>query len=231
MTFFMSRHYENLTRLYLRLKGFVVTNLIVHSEEQGAILTELDIIGFRMPFHTQDDRQVVIKDELECSSKMIEVIIADVKGTGNLKSVKFNNGLRKNEEAIHKIIGWLGCYENIVPELVKKFRDCFNLHKWNELNGFAHFSEKLNVGLFNFKFTFFCPNIEPWNGKGFKYIAGDEMMNFIWECLNTNNKIETCSRIYDFTGWNELESIIRFFKDADTKLDLEDFNNEFLKTA
>ena len=28
----MDKHYENLTKLYLRLNGFVVSNLILHSE-------------------------------------------------------------------------------------------------------------------------------------------------------------------------------------------------------
>ena len=63
----LDTHYENLSNLYLRLKGYVVTNLIIHSKTQGNLKSELDILGIRMPFHLQENRKVNVSDYLESS--------------------------------------------------------------------------------------------------------------------------------------------------------------------
>mgnify|MGYP003673604525 CR=1 FL=1 len=223
----MNKHYEYLTKLYLRLKGYVVSNLIIHSNEQGNSASEIDVIGVRMPFHLQEDRQVEVVDNLECSPDRIEILIADVKNTKNLDLVKFNKGLRNREDSIKKLIGWLGCYDIIEDELVKKFSAHLNLHADNQINGFSQFQDNLKVGFFNFKFTFFCPSLDLWNGKGFKYINGTQMIDFIWECLNEERIIETCSRRYNFEGWNEFENYIKFFKESKVKVSLNDFEKEF----
>lgn len=47
----MGNGYESLTKLYLRLKGYVVTNLILHPEIDGKSKPELDIVAMRMPHH------------------------------------------------------------------------------------------------------------------------------------------------------------------------------------
>lgn len=223
----MDKHYEYLTQLYLRLKGYVVSNLIIHSDEQGNSASEIDVLGVRMPFHLQEDRQVGVADDLESSPDRIEILIADVKNTKKLDAVKFNKGLRKKEDSIKKLIGWLGCYDNISDEIVKKFTNHLNLHSDKKLNGYSQFQDDLKVGLFNFKFTFFCPSLDNWNGKGFKYINGTQMIDFIWECLNEEQLIETCSRRYNFEGWNEFEKYIIFFKESETKVSLNDFEKNF----
>ena|ERR1035437_3878030 len=223
----IDKHYEFLTKLYLRLKGFIVSNLIIHSEQQGNSKSELDIIGIRMPFHLQNDRQVNVPDYLECSNQEIEIIIGDVKNYKKLDKVKFNEGLRKDCDSIKKLIEWLGCFETVTPELITKFEVYLNLHRKPDWNGFAQFSETSSIGKFNFKFTFFCPKLSKWNGNGFKYIAGEEMINFIWECLNDKQIINSCSRRYAFEGWNELKDYVRFFKDATNKVTLGDFEQYF----
>ena len=73
----LDKHYENISKLYLRLKGYVVTNLILHSEKSGNLKTELDILGIRMPFHLQENRQVNLFDYLESSKENIEIIIVN----------------------------------------------------------------------------------------------------------------------------------------------------------
>ena len=104
----LDKHYENISKLYLRLKGYVVTNLILHSEKSGNLKTELDILGIRMPFHLQENRQVNLFDYLESSKENIEIIIADVKNTKNIDNVKFNDGLRKDDLSIKELIDWIG---------------------------------------------------------------------------------------------------------------------------
>ncbi len=223
----MDKHYEYLTRLYLRLKGYLVSNLIIHSEVPGNSSSELDILGYRMPFHAQKDRKVNIHDFLESSNERIEIIIADVKNCKNIDNVKFNEGLRKDSSSIKKLIEWIGCYEKVNEELVNKFELYLNLHKKKDWENYSHFDEDLPDGKFRFKFTFFCPSLPAWNGLGFKYIHGEEMNNFIWECLNNLNKIDTCSRVYSNKGWNELEEYVKFFKKSTKKTTLIEFEYRF----
>lgn len=223
----IDKHYEYLTKLYLRLKGYIVSNLIIHSEEQGHSKTELDIIGIRMPFHSQEDRKVNLVDYLECSVTSIEIILGDVKNYKKVKDLEFNKGLRTNIESIKKLIQWIGCFKTVSPELIKKFEEYLNLHRKFDRNGFAEFQEDLTHGQVNFKFTFFCPSLPKWGGKGFKYIDGEEMVDFIWECLNKEKIIDTCSRKYPYESWNELERYVRFFKERNTKVTITDFELEF----
>lgn len=221
----LDKHYENISKLYLRLKGYVVTNLILHSEKSGNLKTELDILGIRMPFHLQENRQVNLFDYLESSKENIEIIIADVKNTKNIDNVKFNDGLRKDDLSIKELIDWIGI-SNENNDLSSKFKNSLNLHS-NELTGFESFQETSSIGNFLFKFTFFCPSLEKWNGKGFKYIHGEEIIEFIWECLNTTKEIDSCSRIYNFKNWNEYEEYVLFFKSTETKTTKIQFEEYF----
>lgn len=219
----MDKHYELLTRLYLRLKGYIVSNLILHSEQEGMSKSELDIIAMRLPYHSQEYRWVEVTDYLESSESIIEILIADVKNTKNLEKVKFNEGLRKDRGSIKQLIDWIGIYESVGDEEINKFESVLNLHRNNKLSGFAELDEDLLLGKFKIKFTFFCPSLPVWNGKGFKYIHGKEIIDFIWECLNESRKVKTCSRRYDFGGWNELEDYVRFFKGKNEKITKEEF--------
>ncbi len=219
----MDKHYELLARLYLRLKGFVVTNLIIHSDVPGSLRSELDIVAIKMPFHAQNFRQVAAKDYLETSSDRIEIIIGDVKNYISLKAVQFNKGLRSDRESIAQLISRLGIYETVDQEKIELFDRYLNIHRDRSLNGFASYEEDLPLGKFTIKFMFFCPSLPAWNGNGFKYIHGDEMIEFAWECLNEASAVQTCSRRYDFGRWNELESYVRFFKGKAEKITIAEF--------
>lgn len=222
----MDKHYESLVRLYLRLKGFLTSNLIIHSDQPGYSKSELDVIAIRMPFHLQDYRWVNVKDQLELSDSRIEILIADVKNYKNRKQVKFNQSLRCYQYSIKQLIEWIGIYDRVSQEHIDKFEKNLNLHRLEDLNGFAEFEEDTPAGKFKIKFTFFCPSLSEWNGSGFKYIHGSEIIDYIWECLNENKEISTCSRRYGFDQWNELEDYVRFFKGKKakvTKLEFEDY--------
>lgn len=216
-------YYEKLARLYLRLKGYFVTNLIIHSSTSGDLSTEIDIIGVRFPFHRQDDRKVNVPDILECSHDSIEIIIADVKNVNKVEYVKFNPGLRSNRASIEKLIKWIGCFNSIDDSLLDKFEDHLNLHRDPQMNGFSEFAYDNEFGKFLFKFTFFCPSLSPWSNKGFKYICADELLDFTWECLNQINIIETCSRTYNYDMWNEHSEMVEFFKKENHKVTKEVF--------
>jgi hypothetical protein len=226
----MDKHYESLARLYLRLKGYIASNLILHSDQGGNSKSELDVVAVRMPHHAQEYRWVNVPDYLECSDSRVEILLGDVKNYAQLDNVEFNKGLRRDRESIRQLIDWLGVYENVTEEQIDKFESNLNLHRNKELNGFAEFNEDLPLGKFKFKFTFFCPSLTEWNGKGFKYIHGKEMIDFAWECLNETKKIKTCSRRYDFGGWNELEYYVRFFKGKQGEVTIKEFE-EYCKNV
>lgn len=118
----MDKHYESLSRLYLRLKGFLTSNLILHSEEDGNSRSELDIVAIRMPFHSQEYRWVDIEDYLECDDSRIEILIADVKNYSKIERVEFNKGLRKDKESIKQLVDWLGIYENVTDKESKSLK-------------------------------------------------------------------------------------------------------------
>jgi hypothetical protein len=219
----MDKHYESLTRLYLRLKGYIASNLILHSDKEGNSRSELDVVAVHLPHHSQEYRWVHVPDYLECSESRIEILLGDVKNHSKLDTVMFNKGLREDKESIKQLVDWLGVYETVTNEQIDKFEQYLNVHSNKALNGFAIFDENLALGQFTFKFTFFCPSLDAWNGKGFKYIHGEEMIDFAWECLNETRKIKTCSRRYDFGGWNELEYYVRFFKGKKNKVTLKEF--------
>ena len=230
----MDKHYELLTRLYLRLKGFLVSNLILHSDQDGNSKSELDIVAIRMPFHLQEYRWVEVPDFLNSADDRIEILIGDVKNVQNLRNVQFNKGLRKDPGSIQQLIDWLGIYEDVSKDVISRFDSHLNLHRKGDWDDFAMFDEDLALGRFRFKFTFFCPSLPAWDKKGFKYVHGDEILNFVWECLNETRKIATCSRRYDFAGWNELEGYVRFFKgndstDAPTLQEFENYCKTHLK--
>lgn len=211
----LDSHYELLSKLYLRLNGFLVSNLIIHSSDYGNSNTEIDIIAIRLPFHNQEDRKIHSSKFLDLKDGLIEILIADVKNKNDVNKVKFNDGLRKKEDSILKLLQWIGCYPEITEEKINEFKSFLNQHKSKGDTSFKQFSEKLSYGNFNFKFTFFCPQLEQWTTNGYKYIHFEEVSNYIWTCLNNQEEVDSCSRKYDYEGWNEFKDYVIFFKDQE----------------
>lgn len=219
-------HYEYIFKLYLRLNGFLSSNLILHSPIKSNINSEIDIIACKMPYHFQSDRRV---DELISFNKneRICILIADIKNVNKVDKVEFNKSLRNSNDSITKLIEWLGLYKNINDELIEKFKQFLNHHNSiNNIDEFIGFNEDFEFGKINIVFTFFCPSLEKWNGKGYKYLNFDDVFDFIWKCLNTNDVIETCAREYTLQGWNELKKYVDFFKDQKTKPTKEMFEEK-----
>ncbi|WP_157974470.1 hypothetical protein [Lewinella sp. IMCC34183] len=219
----IDEHYELLTKLYLRLKGYLVSNLIIHSVTPGNHDSEIDILAVRFPYHEQTDRQVDVEDELDCDGSKIEFIIGEVKNKTDRSKIKFNRGLRSNRESIRKLISWLGCFPEVDKSLIDEFEQYLNQHRVSEAEGFATLERNFDHAKLKVKFLFFCPSQPNWEGKGYKYISGEQMLNFIWECLKDVDPVETCSRRYDFTGWKDLEQYVRIFKESEIAIDKSRF--------
>lgn len=221
---------EDLARLYLRLNGFWVQNFIIHSNKQGSESSELDIIAIRLPFHNQNDRGVETSNYLEVSNNKIQIIIGDSKNIKIKKDLKFNDGLRKHEESIIKLIRWIGIADSELDIYIfEQFKKNLNIHRDPNHIGFPSFDYKTQFGFFDIKFIFFCPSLEEWNSEGFKYIHGKELIDFVWKCLNTNNIIDNCSRRYNYIHWREYTKIVEYFKSRNEPGEINDLIENFKK--
>lgn len=220
----LSKDYENLTKLYLRLRGCLVSNLLLHNEHGGGLRSELDVVAVRMPRHSQEYRSVNNDDYIGFSNDRINILIADVKTYNDAAKLKFNDGLR-TRESVRQLIDWLGVFPVVDDVLVDNFLECLNAHRKKDWSDFPELKFENSFGKFVIKFTFFCPKLTAWNGGSVKYVHGAEILDFCWMCLNETVKIETCSRRYDFMRWNDLESYVRFFKGRVTKPNFAEFES------
>ena len=217
---------EELSRLYLRLNGFINQNLIIHSGKKGESCGELDIIGIRLPFHLQKDREVDTSPILEVSKKRIQIIVGDCKNYKNRNDLEFSP-IRKNRECIEKLINWIGLQEKGDEALIEKFESCLNVHRNKKIIGFPTIELDRSYGKFDIKFIFFCPSLEKWDGTGFKYIHGQEIFDFIFQCLNKFDEKKHCSKTYNYENWNNFEWIIRYFKGRTSSGTIDDFEKEY----
>lgn len=203
---------ETLCKLYLRLNGYLVCNLIIHSSEQGNSDSELDIIAVRFPHHKQIDRRVDSSDFLELNNSSTEILIAEIK-SGN-QDLEFNKGLRRNKDSISKLLSWIGIFnENEFKNEIEEIETIMNsIHK-DKSNSFIIKDYNLKGGLFRLRFTFFAVDKGVSQSGSQKYIHGQELIDYCWSCLKTTNTIETCSRKYNYEGWGEYEKLVRYFKE------------------
>ena len=219
---------EELTRLYLRLNGFINQNLIIHSDVNGESCGELDIIGVRFPFHSQSDREVDTSPILEASKDKIQIIIGDCKNFDKRENLKFSP-LRKKKECIEKLFNWIGLQEKCDDKLIENFESCLNVHRKKNFLGFPTINLDTSYAKFDIKFIFFCPSLEEWDGNSFKYVHGQEIFNYTFRCLNKIDSIERCSRTYNYENWNNYQWLIRYFKDRTSAGTIEDFKNDYKK--
>lgn len=204
---------ELLSALYLRLNGYWVTNLIIHSDSQGNHRTELDIIAVRFPLHSQVDRQVETSKYLEVDSKRTEILLADVKGG---KELSFNKSLRKERASIEKLLRWIGIFSE--EELKANF-DNIEYHlndiHTNRKNRFRNIDLHLEAGKFRIKMTFFAFNRAMSTDNDLKYVHEQEILSYCWKCLQIIAPVNTCSPQYDYTHWKHFEPIVRYLKSLD----------------
>ena len=87
---------EALLHLYLRLNGYFVSGLILHSEVKGQNATELDAIAVRHKFQCEARREVEPSKFL--SPKKADVLICEVR----VGPPMFNKALRDPEARIER---------------------------------------------------------------------------------------------------------------------------------
>lgn len=225
----MGEHYEQLASLYLRLNGFVSSNLIIHSDKKGSNKSELDHVAFRMPLHRQPDRNQPTSSYLELPDDRIQIIIGDSKSTKHPSDVLFNKGLSDDDESIEKLLEWIGIFDIIDEDLVHAIREKLSQRIGDDIDGYNRYNHETEFGRFQLTFLFFCPYLEAPESGQLKYIHGQEMLDYCWACLNKANKPSTCARTYSLTNWNDLTRYVEYFKNIKAPGSMSEFISELSK--
>ncbi len=199
---------EDIVKLFLRLNGYVVNGLIIHSPVPGKSKTELDVIAVRFPYHNQKDRHVDSSPYLTIPSGSIDVIIGEVKG-GNAKS-QFNSALRDDKDSLAKLINWLGFVPpEKVSDIVNWLEAELKPKENNKLDDFPAFkidNYSLRPIVFNLD-----AGVPKDNQK--RIVYGKLVLEYIWECFRPENQRDSCSVTYPLNMWgHDLEPIVAYFK-------------------
>lgn len=220
---------EDLVKLYLRLNGYFATGLIIHSPNFGSNLTELDTVAVRFPFHCQSDRQIICSDYLQIPNNGIDVIIAEVKsGTQRLQ---FNSALRESRIPIEKLISWLGAFDSTeIEKVIEALQLALTPKKINTPDKFQIVLVSGNTGSFSIRpIIFSMDRLQPKRNQP-RYISGQMMLDFVWDCFRPNIIRQSCSTEYDLNLWgHSLLPIVEYFKDPAKVLvgNITDYYNYF----
>jgi hypothetical protein len=199
---------ELLSKLYLRLNGYLLTGLIVHARQGNA--AEIDIIAVRFPNSNDTEREIGHSEWLQIPTDKIDIIIGEVK-SGN-PTIKFNVPLIQNRhDAIRKILRWIGLFTDdeitsLTPQLHRNIQDYLNPIT-DEFPTLPSFPNSV------IRCIFFAPEQGEPNHAQRRYVYGQVMLDYIWNCLCPDFKRIDCDHHYDYNLWNEYEPIVRYLKE------------------
>ena len=206
----LSEFQEDIAKLFLRLNGYVTTGLIIHSDKKGNNKTQIDLVAVRFPFHNQEDRVIQSSEYLQIPPTTIDIIIGEVKG-GEEKN-QFNPSLRGDHDAIEKLVKWIGVIpqernNEIIDWLTEEFRT-------KEVNKLADFPNLTIDNTYSIRpMVFNLDDPQPRNTQK-RFVYGDLMLKYIWDCFRPENERETCSTTYPLNLWgHSLTTIVEYFKD------------------
>jgi len=204
---------EDLVKLFLRLNGYFTTGLIIHSPTYGKNQTELDTVAIRFPFHNQPDRIVGCSEYLQIPIDTIDIIIGEVKS--GMERIQFNAALRDDKTAIEKLVNWLGAFdadESIrVIDILQKALTPEQINTPANFKGFSFQSKTGNYSIRPIIFSIDRP--EPKRNQA-RFISGQLMLDFIWECFRPEAIRNSCSTVYGLNMWgHSLLPIVEYFKD------------------
>jgi len=199
---------ERLIGLYLRLNGYFSDGFIVHSEKKGDVKTEIDLLGIRFPHHMEKEREVSVSDVLSPPDDRIDVVICEVKSGKNQPN--FNEAITKDAYRLPVILRRVGVFpDKEIPDISMKLYHQFLKFKAGEVQ---------NVTLpvdtdVQIRGLLFAPEIPNSKADQIEFIAGDEIMGFIYRCLCPIKQRPSCSTKYDLGLWGVLyNDIVTYFK-------------------
>jgi hypothetical protein len=198
---------ERLVRLYLRLNGYFVNTLIIHSSDWGLNRAQVDAFGVRHPNHSQPDRLIKEDPIVDVRQGRTDLVFCEVKSANQPK--KFNKGLQE-AEALRLLLMWSGLFsEAEAADLAPQLAAAVSLEKPLPDRP----PEVMGPRSIRVRGLIFAPENEEQVGEPRFYIKGSAIMGYAWQCFNPTQRRDTCSTRYDFDGWDEYSDIVRYFKD------------------
>lgn len=195
-----------MVRLYLRLNGYFVTNLILHSAAPGRNQTQIDAIAVRHQFQGEQRRGVPPSQFI--APKGTDVLICEVK---NKKSRKFNAALL-DQQTLTETLQWVGIWEKA---------DCDKAA--NQLLSLMSppFREQpmrrgITVAGTTIRTLLCAPgHFGDENAPGGWVLTGDEIFRYALQCLAIAGAPLECSRTYDYSAWGEFREIVKYLKEVE----------------
>jgi hypothetical protein len=199
---------ESLVKLYLRLNGYFTSGFIVHSETHGKNKTEIDILAIRLPYNSEPEREVGPSKFLPLGKNITNILICEVKARG--QQLQFNDSLRSHPDRIKSILRWVGVFkENEIGELPIELARAMSPKNANKEN-ITSIEGPRNIAIIP---LISSPERKYKRDNQPFFLYGDEIFNYVWQCMCPAEPRECCATHYDFTGWGrEFYPIVNYFK-------------------
>lgn len=200
---------ELLANLYLRLNGYFSSGFIAHAPIGN--MTEIDILAVRFPDHKELEREVEPCVHLHPPKKCIDLVIGEVKG--GKYNPKFNSNFYLKPAAIEKVLNRFGAFSmeeiaNLVPQITAAAKP----ENWKMHHDFPVLPVKSWRA--QLRLVLFAPDQLRNANKSRPSIYGDDMMNFIWQCLRPASPRIGCAVDYYPAMWgHQFNDLIAYFKD------------------
>jgi len=209
---------EQLSALYLRLNGYFVSGFIIHApegevNEKGKprkVRGEIDMLAVRFPHNKEPERGVGPSDYLHVSGANIDILICEVKG-GN-QPLQFNEGLRSDSNRVLSVLRWIGILDEIkVEQAIDRVVEILSTGYSNKPDQFReYYVPDTN---YRIRAIIFAPDRQaPTKPNQQRYIYGEEILSYMWQCLRPQGIRPMSQTRYDYGLWETYEEIVRYFK-------------------
>lgn len=209
-----SQFQERLVNLFLRLNGYLQSGYIPHSEKWGNAGTDVDRIGIRFPNHSQEEREILCYKNLDIPNESIDIILAEVKNN----SLEFNDTITKIERRAEKnwaqILYWIGLFDDEqIQQLIPEMIAITGKHGRIENETYPNYIHENRYGKITIRPILFSIETDKAKTDKKKWINGEEMILFIWDCFCPEIRRDECSTRYPFTLWgDEFADIVEYIK-------------------
>ena len=206
---------ETLVGLYLRLNGYFQTGYIPHSTVRGQAGTDFDRCAIRFPKHSQPERVIGDCPVLKIPHNTIDIIIAEVKNS----SLSYNDSIKslgsRSADNWDQLLRWCGLFDHSeIQNLTNKLRSIADLDGLKVNGDFQILSLKNEFGTITIRPILFSIESAHNVGDTKIWINGEDMIQYIWDCLCPIVDRLTCETRYPFELWGfEYFKLVKFFKD------------------
>ncbi len=220
---------EQLVSLYLRLNGYFVSGFIVHapSDSKQTNRTQIDALAVRFPYNCEPERDINVSEFLQVPEALTDILICEVKG-GN-KQLQFNESLRTNDSSIRSVLRWIGAFsESDIDGLSSSLKQVMT----PQMNGaqstdFARIQCPRN---YQIRPILFAPNRPKPRTRQLRYVCGNELTHYVWQCLRPPTPRPSCTERYDFGLWGPYQDLVGFFKKVPHEPSMSEIEKEFRAT-